>query len=64
MIKNKPKHLKRPEEPLQNFSMDFTQKRIANGEIGYIFGLLDMHNDAFVELTGYPKKMDKLLLIT
>jgi hypothetical protein len=56
MIKNKPKRLKRPEEPLQNFSMDFTQKRIANGEIGYIFGLLDMHNDAFVELTGYPKK--------
>ncbi len=28
IIKNKPKRLKRPEEPLQNFSMDFTQKRI------------------------------------
>jgi hypothetical protein len=24
-----------------------------NGEIGYIFVLLDMHSDAFVELTGY-----------
>jgi len=62
MIKNKPKHLKRPEEPLQNFSMDFTQKRIGNGEIGYIFGLLDMHNDAFVELTGYPKKNGKIVV--
>lgn len=36
--------------------MDFTQKRIGNGEIGYVFGLLDMHNDAFVTLTGHPEK--------
>lgn len=56
IIKNKPKHLNRPEEPLQKFSMDFTHKRIGNGDMGYIFGLLDMHNDAFVELTGYPEK--------
>jgi hypothetical protein len=56
IIKNKAKQLNRPEEPLQKFSMDFTQKRIGNGDLGYIFGLLDMHNDAFVELTGYPVK--------
>lgn len=62
IIKKKPKHLKRPEEPLQNFSMDFTQKRLGNGEIGYIFGLLDMHNDAFVELTGYPEKNGKIVV--
>jgi transposase InsO family protein/transposase len=62
ILNNKPKHLKRPEKPLQNFSMDFTQKRLGNGEIGYIFGLLDMHNDAFVELTGYPKKNGKIVV--
>jgi transposase InsO family protein len=62
ILKNKPKHLKRPEEPLQNFSMDFTRKRLGNGEIGYIFGLLDMHNDAFVELTGYPEKKGKIVV--
>jgi transposase len=56
IIKNKPKHLDRPEVPLEKFSMDFTQKRIGNGDLGYIFGLLDMHNDAFIELTGYPEK--------
>jgi hypothetical protein len=52
----KPKHLKRPEEPFASFSMDFTQKRIGNGENKEIFGLLDMHNDAFVMLTGHPEK--------
>lgn len=52
----KPKHLKRPEEPFASFSMDFTQKRIGNGEKKEIFGLLDMHNDAFVMLTGHPEK--------
>ncbi len=55
-IKEKPKHLSRPEKPLVSFSMDFTQKRIGNGEIGYVFGLLDMHNDTFVTLTGHPEK--------
>lgn len=55
-IEKKPKHLKRPEEPLASFSMDFTQKRIGNGEKKEIFGLLDMHNDAFVMLTGHPEK--------
>jgi transposase InsO family protein len=52
----KPKHLIRPEEPITSFSMDFTQKRIGNGDTGYVFGLLDMHNDAFVTLTGHPEK--------
>ncbi len=55
-IEMKPKHLIRPGEPITSFSMDFTQKRIGNGEIGYVFGLLDMHNDAFVSLTGHPEK--------
>ena len=55
-IEKKPKHLSRPEKPLASFSMDFTQKRIGNGDIGYVFGLLDMHNDAFVTLTGHPEK--------
>ena len=55
-IEEKPKHLSRPEEPLVSFSMDFTQKRIGNGDIGYVFGLLDMHNDTFVTLTGHPEK--------
>ncbi|MCE8429142.1 MAG: hypothetical protein J5U19_12235 [Candidatus Methanoperedens sp.] len=62
IIKNIPKHLNRPEEPLQKFSMDFTQKRIGNGYLGYIFGLLDMHNDAFVELTGYPEKNGNIVV--
>jgi hypothetical protein len=34
-LKNIPKHLKRSENPLQNFSMDFTRKRLGNGEIGH-----------------------------
>lgn len=55
-IEMKPKHLIRPEKPITSFSMDFTQKRIGNGEIEYVFGLLDMHNDAFVTLTGHPEK--------
>jgi transposase InsO family protein len=55
-IEMKSKHLSRPEKPMASFSMDFTQKRIGNGEIGYVFGLLDMHNDAFVTLTGHPEK--------
>ena len=55
-IEKKPKHLSRPEKPLASFSMDFTQKRIGNGDTGYVFGLLDMHNDAFVTLTGHPEK--------
>lgn len=38
----KTKHLKRPEKPLRNFSMDFTQKRLGNGEIGYIFGVSEL----------------------
>lgn len=62
IIKNKPKHLDRPEVPLEKFSMDFTQKRIGNGDLGYIFGLLDMHNDAFVELTGYPEKNGNIVV--
>ena len=62
IIKNKPKHLNRPEEPLQKFSMDFTHKRIGNGYLGYIFGLLDMHNDAFVELTGYSEKNGNIVV--
>jgi transposase len=55
-IEKKSKHLSRPEKPLASFSMDFTQKRIGNGDTGYVFGLLDMHNDAFVTLTGHPEK--------
>ncbi len=55
-IEMKSKHLSRPEKPMASFSMDFTQKRIGNGDTGYIFGLLDMHNDAFVTLTGHPEK--------
>ena len=55
-IEKKQKHLSRPEKPLTSFSMDFTQKIIGNGETGYVFGLLDMHNDAFVALNGYPEK--------
>jgi len=62
IIKNKSIHLNRPEEPLQKFSMDFTHKRIGNGDLGYIFGLLDMHNDAFVELTGYPEKNGNIVV--
>ena len=62
IIKSESKHLTRPEEPLQKFSMDFTQKRIGNGDLGYIFGLLDMHNDAFVELTGYPEKNGNIVV--
>ncbi len=37
-IEKKPKHLSRPEMPLASFSMDFTQKRIGNGDTGYVFG--------------------------
>jgi transposase InsO family protein len=55
-IKKEPKHLKRPEEPLRSFMMDFTQKRIGNGETEYILGILDMHNDAFVILTDHHEK--------
>ncbi len=55
-IEKKPKHLKRPEKPLVSFSMDFTQKRIGNGDTGYVFGLLDMNNDVFVTLAGHPEK--------
>lgn len=55
-IERKSKHLSRPEKPLASFSMDFTQKRIGNGDTGYVFGLLDMHNDAFVTLTGHSEK--------
>jgi putative transposase len=55
-IEKKSKHLSRPEKPLASFSMDFTQKRIGNGDTGYVFGLLDMHNDAFVSLTGHSEK--------
>ncbi len=60
-IETKSNHLSRPEKPLASFSMDFTQKRIGNGVNGYVFGLLDMHNDAFVTLTGHPEKMVTLL---
>jgi transposase InsO family protein len=56
VIKKESKHLKRPEEPLESFQMDFTQKRIGSGEKEYIFGLLDMHNDVFVSLTDHPEK--------
>lgn len=45
-----------------SLSKNNTQKRIGNGEMGYIFGLLDMHNDAFVELTGYPEKNGKIVV--
>ncbi|VVB55733.1 Uncharacterised protein [uncultured archaeon] len=55
-IEMTPKRLSRPEKPIASFSMDFTQKRIGNGDIGYVFGLLDMHNDAFVTLAGHPEK--------
>ncbi len=55
-IKKEPRHLKRPEEPLKSFMMDFTQKRIGNGETEYVFGLFDMHNDAFITLTDYQEK--------
>jgi transposase InsO family protein len=55
-IKKKPKHLKRPEEPLTSFMMDFSQKRIGNGETEYFFGLLDMHNDAFITLSDHQEK--------
>jgi len=55
-IEKKPKHLKRPEYPLVSFSMDFTQKRIGNGDTGYVFGLLDLHNDTFISLTGHQEK--------
>lgn len=55
-IEAKSKHLSRPEKPMTRFSMDFTQKRIGNGNTGYVFGLLDMHNNAFVTLTGHQEK--------
>lgn len=55
-IETKSKHLSRPKKPMASFSMDFTQKRIGNGNTGYVFGLLDMHNDAFVTLTGHQEK--------
>ena len=60
-IEKKPKHLSRPEKPLASFSMDFTQKRIGNGDTGYVFGLLDMYNDAFVALTGHPDKNGEIV---
>lgn len=55
-IKKEPKHLKRPNEPLKSFQMDFTQKRIGTGEKEYIFGLLDMHNNVFVSLKDHIEK--------
>lgn len=55
-IKKESKHLNRPEEPLKSFQMDFTQKRIGTGKTEYVFGLMDMHNDAFVSLTNHPEK--------
>ncbi len=61
-IEKKPKHLKRPEKPLVSFSMDFTQKRIGNGDTGYVFGLLDMHNDTFVTLAGHPEKSGDIVV--
>jgi hypothetical protein len=36
-IKKEPKHLKRPDEPLKSFQMDFTQKRIGTGEKNTFF---------------------------
>jgi len=54
--KKESKHLERPDEPLKNFQMDFTQKRIGTGEKEHIFGLLDMHNNVFVSLTDHSEK--------
>jgi transposase InsO family protein len=41
---------------------DFTQKRIGNGDTGYVFGLLDMNNDVFVTLAGHPEKSGDIVV--
>jgi len=41
---------------------EFTPRGQWTLTLGYIFGLLDMHNDAFVELTGYPEKNGNIVV--
>ncbi len=38
-----PKHLRRPQEPLSSFNMDYTQRSIGSGETVYAFGMLDIY---------------------
>ena len=50
------KHLQRPQEPLSSFNMDYTQRRIGNGETVYAFGVLDIFNSGIVILDAHKTK--------
>ena len=50
------KNLQRPQEPLSSFNMDYTQRRIGNGETAYAFGVLDMFNSGIVILDAHKTK--------
>ncbi len=50
------KHLQRPQEPLNSFNMDYTQRRIGSGETAYAFGVLDMFNSGIVILDAHKTK--------
>ena len=50
------KHLQRPQEPLSSFNMDYTQRRIGNGETAYAFGVLDIFNSGIVILDAHKTK--------
>ena len=50
------KHLQRFQEPLSSFNMDYTQRRIGNGEIAYVFGVLDIFNSGIVILDAHKTK--------
>jgi len=43
--------------------LNSTQERIGNGDTGYVFGVLDMHDDTFVTLTGHPEKSGDIVVI-
>jgi transposase InsO family protein len=50
------KSLQRPQEPLSSFNMDYTQRRIGNGETAYVFGVLDIFNSGIVILDAHKTK--------
>jgi hypothetical protein len=37
-------------------------RSLSESKLDISFGLLDMHNDAFVELTGYPSRSDAIIV--
>ena len=50
------KHLQRSQEPLSSFNIDYTQRKIGNGETAYVFGVLDLFNSGIVILDAHKTK--------